>query len=128
MCASLPCASHSSVFSVCLCVRAYVCAHSASQCGCKCTGKVVGPPRTKAQLFSEQLALLKRTSLPPLAAPRAPHHSVVEIIQLSPPPSEALCLPDFPLSVLPSLLTVSGMFSEKKGSYSTELNISTLWF
>lgn len=43
------------------------------------------PPRTKAPLFSEQLASLKRTSLPPLAAPRAPHHSIVQIIQLYTP-------------------------------------------
>lgn len=43
------------------------------------------PPRTKAPLFSEQLASLKRTSLPPLAAPRAPHHSIVHIIQLYTP-------------------------------------------
>lgn len=48
-----------------------------------------GPLWTKAGLFSEQLASLKRTSLPPLAAPRAPHHSIVQIIQLYTPPHPA---------------------------------------
>ena len=100
---------------VCVCQRTYVsvCVRPAKLCACKCTGKVAGPPWTKAQLFSEQLASLKRTSLPPLAAPRAPHHSIVQIIQLSPPPSESLCLPDLPLLVLPSLLSFTAALSDK---------------